>query len=49
MASVAKWKPVRARKKGPPQASTGRLISCLLLLVTGMILFFLLFAAILRR
>jgi len=48
MAGVAKWKPARARKK-ESQASTGRLVSCLLLVVTGLILFFVLFAAILKR
>jgi hypothetical protein len=48
MAGVAKWKPARPRKK-ESQASTGRLVSCVLLVVTGLILFFVLFAAILKR
>jgi len=47
---VAKWKPVRVkqRRQAPP-GGRGRLISCLLLLVTGLVLFFLLFSLALQR
>ncbi len=46
---VGKWKPPRARKKEVTTGSKGRLIGCLVLLVGGLLLFFLLFSAILER
>ena len=45
---VGKWKPARARKKAVTTGSKGRLIGCLVLLVGGLFLFFLLFSAILK-
>lgn len=47
--AVSRWKTERARKKeaGPP--SVGRLLSCLVVLIGGLVLFFLLFSALLTK
>ena len=47
--AVARWKPERARKKEPGPVKKGQLISCLIVVVSALLLFWLLFGAILRR
>ncbi len=49
MAAVAKWKPARARRKGVPPPSKGRLVGCVILLASALFLFYLLFSATLSR
>ncbi len=47
--SMARWKPDRLRKKGPEPINKGRLIGCLLALAGVLVVFYLLFSALLGR
>jgi cytoskeletal protein RodZ len=45
---VSRWKPARHKKKTEETGSTGRLLSCAFIIGVGLLLLYVLFAALLK-